>query len=234
MEQRIAKIQAHIERLKNLLLGAHTIFAILRPMNVDEDLIARLSRENRGAGFETIRHVLYGNLVQELVKIVADDDCRVPSIHNLRRQLEDRRVKAAFQKQYSAWGSPAKDSDTPDVKAFWKQLAEQHEHEGKQRFDALYDKVMKESAELLSSTALAGMQSVRDKLLAHNELKFQSGSYQFIDIRTYGLKYGDEKLLLEKATRVFHDFFALVSRASFDWNRSKTMIERDAKLFWKA
>ena len=55
MDQRITKIEAHTEQLCNLLLGAHTVFAILRPMNIDDELVARLSRENRGAGFETIR-----------------------------------------------------------------------------------------------------------------------------------------------------------------------------------
>ena len=94
MEQRITKIEAHTERLLNLLLGAHTVLAILRPMNIDEELVARLSRENRGAGFGAIRHVLYWNLVQELVKIVADKGDHVPSIHNLRKHLADPPVKA--------------------------------------------------------------------------------------------------------------------------------------------
>jgi AbiU2 len=233
MEQRIAKIEAHTEQLRHLLIGAHTVLAILRPMNIDEELVARLSRQNRGAGFGTIRHVQYWNLVQELVKIVADDDCRVPSIHNLRRHLEDVRIKSAFQKKCSAWGSPAKESDTPEVKEFWKLRDLQHEQEGRQMFDALYDKAMKESAELLNSTALASMKKIRDKHLAHNELKFQNGSYRFIDIQSYGLKYGDEKVLLEKARQVFDDFSALVNRASFEWDRFKATTERDAKLFWE-
>ena len=63
MQQRINKIESHTEKLLDLLIGAHTVYAILRPMNVDEKLVARFSRENRGAGFDTIRHVLYWNLV---------------------------------------------------------------------------------------------------------------------------------------------------------------------------
>jgi hypothetical protein len=176
---------------------------------------------------------LYWNLVQELVKIVADDDRRVPSIRNLRRHLEDRQVKAAFQTKYSAWGSPAKKSDAPDVRQFWEHRALRREQEGKQTFDLLYDKAMKESTDLLNSHALAGMKEVRDKLLAHNELKPQNGSYQFIDIKNYGLKYGDERVLLEMATRVFDDFFALVKGAPFEWDRSKDLMEHDAKLFWR-
>lgn len=233
LEQRIAKIQAHTERLRDLLIGAHTVFTILRPMNVDEELVDRHSRENRGAGFDAIRHVLYWNLVQELVKIVADDDCRVPSIHNLRSHLADAQVKAVLQQKYSAWGSPAKESDAPDVKEFWRENSKRREREGRQKFDALYGKAMKESAALLGSTVLEGIKKVRDKHLAHNELRFQDGSYRFTEVRTYGLKYGDEKALLEQARQVFDDFFELVSRASFDWERSKAMMERDAELFWK-
>ena len=233
MQQRITKIESHTEKLLDLLIGTHTVYAILRPMNVDEELFARFSRENRGAGFDTIRHVLYWNLVLELVKIVADDDCRVPSIHNLRNHLADAQVKASFREKYSAWGSAAKESDLPDEKEFLRRLARGHEEEDSRTFDALYEKAMNESAELLGSTPLAHMKDVRDKVLGHNELKFQNGSYRFIDIQTYGLKYGDEKVLLEKATQVFDDFFALVKRASFEWDRSKAIMERDAKSFWK-
>jgi hypothetical protein len=233
MEQQIAKIEAHTEKLLNLLLGVHTVLAILRPMNIDEKLVARFSRKNKGAGFGTIRHVLYWNVVQELVKIVADDDRRVPSIHNLRGHLEDERVKAAFRKKYSSWGLPAKGSKATTMKESWRGMALLREQESKQMFDLLYEKAMKESAELLNSSALANMKEVRDKLLAHNELKYQNGSYRFIDIQRYGLKYGDERVILEMATRVFDDFFALVKRASFEWDRSKAMMERDAKSFWR-
>jgi len=233
MEQRITKIEAHTEQLLHLLLEAHTVFAVLRPMNIDEELVARLSRENRGAGFGTIRHVLYWNLVQELVKIVADDDCRVPSIHNLRKHLAVPEVKARLEDKYSVWASSAKESDPPDVKEFRKHINKQRELERREVFNLTYKKAMEESAELLNSTALAGMKEVRDKLLAHNELKLVNGSYRFIDIQHYGLKYGDEKVLLEKASLVFDDFYVVVKQASFDWDRSKAMMECDAKLFWK-
>lgn len=180
-----------------------------------------------------IRHVLYWSFVQELVKIVADENCRVPSIHNLRDHLADRQVKTALQKKYSAWGFPAKEADTPDANEFWKSIEMQHELDGQRAFELLYDKAMKDSEELLKSAALASMKEVRDKLLAHNELKFQDGSYRFIDIQSYGLKYGDERVLLEKASRVFDGFFALVSRATFEWDCFNAMIELDAKQFWK-
>lgn len=234
MQQRITKIESHAEKLLDLLIGAHTVYAVLRPMNVDEELVARFSRQNRGAGFDTIRHVLYWYLVLELVKIVADKDRRVPSIRNLRNHLGDGQVKAFFKKKNCAWGVPGKESSLPEEREFVRQIAKRHEQEDGQKFDALYEKAMKDSAELLGSTLLACMEDVRDELLAHNELKFQkNGSYRFVDIQTYGLKYGDEKMLLENATHVFDDFFALVKRASFEWDRSKAMMERDAISFWK-
>ena len=92
---------------------------------------------------------------------------------------------------------------------------------------------MKDSAELLNSTALSNLKNVRDKLLAHNELKFQNGNYQFIDIQSSGLKYGDERVLLEKASGVFADFFVLIKQTSVDWDDCKAIVERDAKEFWK-
>ena len=233
MEQRITKIEAHTENLLNLFLGAHTVLAILRPMNIDQELVSRFSRENRSAGFDAIRHVLYWNLIQELVKIVADKSDHAPSIHNLRTHLAVPEIKARLEDKYSVWASPGKESDPPDVKEFWKHRNEQSELERREVFNSTYKRAMKESAELLDSTALAGMKEVRNKLLAHNELKLQNGCYRFIDIQGYGLKYGDEKVLLEEATRVFDSFFVLVNHASFEWDRSKEGMEQDAKLFWR-
>jgi hypothetical protein len=47
------------------------------------------------------------------------------------------------------------------------------------------------------------------------------------------LKYGDEKVMLEKASRVFDDLFVVVKQASFEWDGFKARIERDAEMFWR-
>ena len=233
MKQRIAKLDGHIRKCFDLLMAAHAQYAILRPMMNDQRLLDRIGRANKNTGFDTIRFALYWSLVQELVKIVADEDCRVPSIYNFRRHFEDPQVKVALKEKFSAWPSSAEDSYPDEVKKFLRQSDEEDEKKRRQLFDSLYEKVLKESAELLNSSALKGMKTIRDKLLGHNELKFQAGTYRFVEPKDYRLKYGDEKVVLEKATLVFDDFFVLATQIYADWNEFKTMTKRDAEQFWK-
>jgi len=56
LQQRIDKLCAQIEKLLDRLLVAHTVYATLRPMMVDNKLLDRIFREKKGAGFDTIRH----------------------------------------------------------------------------------------------------------------------------------------------------------------------------------
>jgi len=232
-KEQAAKLDGHIRKCFDLLLGAHTKYAILRPMLDNQKLLDRIGRENKIAGFDTIRFTLYWNLVQELVKIVADDDCRVPSIYKFRKYFEDVKIKEFLKKKFSERPSSAKDSYSDERKKFWKQIDEQDEEERKQLFDLRYGRVMKESEELLNSKALANMAGIRDKILAHNELKFSDGSYRFVEPKDFGLKYGDEKIVLEKTTKVFDDFHFLVTRIQVDWNGLKAITEHDADEFWK-
>lgn len=227
------KLDSHIRKCFDLFLVAHTQYAILRPMMSNQKLLDRIGRENKNAGFDTIRFALYWNVIEELVKIVADEDCRVPSIYNFRRHFEDPRVKAALKEQFSLRPSSPKDSYPDELKKFLRQSDEEDEKQRRQLFDSLYDKVMKESAELLNSSALQGMKTIRDKLLGHNELKFQAGTYRFVEPKDYGLKYGDERVVLEKATLVFDGFFVLATQIHVDWNEFKALTEHDAAQFWK-
>jgi hypothetical protein len=157
MKQRIAKLDGHIRKCFDLLLVAHTQYAILRPMMSDQKLLDRIDHENKNAGFDTIRFALYWNVVQELVKIVADEDCRVPSIYNFRKHFEDPQVKTFLKEKFSVWPSSAKDSYSDEFKKFLMQSDEKDENARRDLFDLLYDKVMKESAELLNSQTLLGM-----------------------------------------------------------------------------
>ncbi|MGA2854383.1 MAG: hypothetical protein ABSE90_09680 [Verrucomicrobiota bacterium] len=232
-KERIAKLDAHVRKCFDLLLVAHKQYANLRPMMGDQKLLDRIGRENKNRGFDTIRFTLYWNLVQELVKIVADDDGRVPSIHNFRKHFEDGQVKGFLKEKFSVWPSLVKDTYHGELKKVLKQSDKQDENERRQLFDSRYDKVMKESEELLNSPALASMKDIRDKILAHNELNLLSGSYRFVEPKDFGLKYGDERVVLEKATLVFDDFFVLVTQIYFDWNEFKAITNRDADEFWK-
>ena len=124
LKQQIAKLDAHVRKCFDLLLVAHTHYAILRPMLGNKKLLDRIGRENKNAGFDTIRFTLYWNLVQDLVKIVADKGDDVPSIHNFRKHFADTQVKEFLRVKFSVWPSFVKDSFPDELKNIGKQTDE--------------------------------------------------------------------------------------------------------------
>ena len=230
LKQRIVRLDGHIRKLRGLVMGAHEIYAILRPMMAHKNLLARISFQKRNGGFLTIRHALYWYLILELVKIVADDDKRVPSILLLREILTDKQVKAYLCNEYSRRTLPTKGFEQVGAAEFWGRFKDQNKNKLKSEFESIYCRAMTESEKLLKSDAIANLRTVRDKRLAHNEMKCQNGNYEFIDICILG-KYGDEKIVLQAATRIIGDILALRG-VSFDWEEFDRATIHDASMFW--
>jgi hypothetical protein len=113
-----------------------------------------------------------------------------------------------------------------------RQLQKQEESELRLEFDKTYERFRNSSAELLSSHALAGYKKIRDKLIAHNELRKTGDGYSFFDIKILNLKYGQERVVLESAKKVFDDLDLLVRNADSSWNDFVERESRDVCKFW--
>ena len=226
---KIAKLDGEVESLLTLLLRAYGQFLFFRPMMVNEKLIQRMSLQKKGVGFRQLRDWLYWGFVQQIVNLCLDPDDRTPSIRKLRRELEDEGVLKTLKEKYSRRAPPKIEGLDQGV---IDQLHEQEESELRLEFDKTYRDFRSSSAELLSSQALAGYKTIRDKLIAHNELCKLDDGYAFFDIKVLGLKYGQERQVLEATKAIFDDLYGLIRNASFSWNSFFEQQTRDVCKFW--
>jgi hypothetical protein len=225
--ERIVKLEAQVDSLQHLLIRAYAKFLFLRPMLMNEGLNQTISSEERGACFRQLRNWLYLDFVLELVKVCDDSDERTPSIRQLKEALADPETLRALKEKYSR-RAPLKWLDEQTA----QYLQEQEEQELRSEFDEVYARFRKAADDLLASSAFDGFRTVRDKLIAHNELRKTDEGYEFFDIKNLSLKYGQERQLLEAVRPIIEDLDLLVRNACFDWNSFLPIEEKDVCKFW--
>ena len=106
------------------------------------------------------------------------------------------------------------------------------EEELRLEFDETYRRFQDNSTKLLSSDALNGYVTIRNKLIAHNELQKTADGYDFFDVRVLKLKYGKERRTLEMAREVLDDLDLLVRNSSFAWDSFLEQETKDVCKFW--
>jgi AbiU2 len=202
VKEPITKLEAHVESLFTLTICAHERFLFLRPMMVNQQLIDRIAREEKGIGFRQLRGWLYWALVQELSKICCDKDLKTPCIANICSSLKDPNVLKALEDNY--------------VKKGREMGSESHL---RSEFQRIYIGLKQRSEEMLNSTTVGGYKTIRDKLISHNELrKSPAGNYEFFDVKESKLKYGEERKLLETIRAIVTDLLCLVRNTDFGWD----------------
>ena len=199
-------------------------------MMLNDKLNARISTEGRGAAFDQLRNWLYWDFIQELVKICADSDPRSPSIRNIKTALGDEQIIRELRRKYTL-RTPI--SAGKDYEVFLRRLHEEEQRVLCNEFDQTLRGFHDASDALLASEALAGYATIRDKLIAHNELRHAPERHGFFDIAVLKLKYGQERELLEQAREIVDAIELLVRTCSFAWDSFIDRETRNVCTFWQ-
>lgn len=225
----IKKLESQVYSLLTLFMRAYSQYLFQRPMMVNTNLISRMGMKGKRRGFEHLRNQLYWNLIQEIVKICDDSDERTPCIKKITSKLENKNTLKILEDIYSNQAYPRVEGEDY---ATWEKLQRKYQDEWRDKFKKTYDRMEKNAEELLSSGILSGYNTVRNKVLAHNELRLVDGSYELFDISLLKLKFGQEKIILEKAKDIIDDLNALVRGASFSWDSFIDTETRTVCEFW--
>ena len=216
-DDKVQKLVAHTDTLLILLIKTYSQYLFLRPMMFNTELIVRYADPRKRTGFEHFRNTLYWTLVLEVVKLCDDSDSRSPSIAGLRRELSSPEVEDILEERYSRSAWPQLPGQTKENYA--RAQAEDSAH-SRQRFRETFSKFMADSLTLLTSVEFLALKEARDKQVAHNELRFIDGKYQFASIED--LKYGHERKILETARVIVASTCKSVALVSFGLTGSKS------------
>jgi len=225
----IKKLESQVDSLLTLFMRAYSQYLFQRPMMVNTDIISRMGKEGKRRGFEHLRNQLYWNLVQEIVKICDDSDERTPCIKKITMKLKDKNTLKILEDGYSNQGYPRVEGEDY---ATWEKLQKEYQDDWRKKFKKTYDRMIKNAEELLSSDILSGYKTVRDKVLAHNELRLVDSNYELFDISVLNLKFGQERIILDRAKEIIDDLNSLVRGASFSWDSFIDPETRAVCTFW--
>ena len=226
----IEKLEAEAGSLMTLLIRAYAQFLFLRPMLVHNELIARIGTEGKMAGFEQLRNLLYWNFIQELVQLCEDNDKRTTSVSKLMEKIKDPSVKKILEDKFSCQGLPQIEGEDEETR---NRHQKEYEEEWREKFRKDFDRLQNNTEKLLDSNALSGFKKIRDSLIAHNELWKTANGYEFFDIATLKLKFGQERELFELLKEVVIDLNSVVRNAGFSWESFLEPETRDVCKFWE-
>jgi AbiU2 len=192
MEDAIKKLESQVEALFTLTLNAFGRFRFLRPMLDNRKLLDRIEQENKADGFNRLRNWLYWALVLELAKLCHDNgkQKRAPSIYAIREKLKNPELVQALE-----------DKDAKNN----REMAESAEL--RKEFRTICTRFCENADRMLSEAVAGGYKTIRDKLIAHNELRKDG---KFHEVKDEKLKYGDERKLLTTISELVTDLELLV------------------------
>jgi hypothetical protein len=217
MKERIEKLEAHVEALFKLTIVAHERFLFLRSMMINQQLIDRIRNQARGICFRQLRDWLYWGLVLEVRKICSDSSGQSPCIRKLNIALEDAETIKALE-----------DKCVKNNREMFPNAQLRAEFRG------IYSRFRQKSREMLASHSVGGYKTIRDKLIAHNELRKSTAGYDFFgDFKELKLKYRDERRLLETLRELVDDLLYLVRNIDFNWDTFFRQEEKNVCDFWE-
>jgi hypothetical protein len=220
MNKQIAKLEAEADYLLDLTIRAYQRFSFLRPMLGDEKLHERINKEGKARGFNRLRLWLYWSLVQQLSNICSDKDKRSPSIATMTEKLKDDQLQPDLPAMKGPGVAPLRTQ--LEEKCLTNRLLE--EAEVRADFNQTYDDYLRRADEMLSSRAVGGYKKVRNKLISHNDPRF--------DVKDAKLKFGDERILLETLQVLTKQLLLIVRNTDFSW---QSVLQREADIaqeFW--
>jgi hypothetical protein len=233
MPSQIQKLEAHASHLLDAFILLRERYAMLAPMVFEEGVVSKYVAKARSRGFQILRNTLFLACAQDIAKLALDKDERAPSIRNLVAALASDDLRREFRDRYSNWAiAPVSETD-PEVVAALKKMQVSDHAERAQRFDELYCELTGLWAKLSISSALGGFQAVRDKISAHSEVRYLADKYQFVDVGTLGIKWGDLEATIVSMERAVEILGLLVRNAGFAWEMLDEKLSSAATEFWE-
>ena len=233
MPSQIEKLEAHASHLLDVFIGLRERYAMLEPMLFHADVPKLRGSGQQTRGFQILRHSLFLSCAQDIAKLSLDADKRTPSLRNLIDALTDADIRTKLRKRFSVWHIPSVEQETDlEIVAVLKRIEMREEAERRTQFDELYCQATEAWSALSTSPVLKAFLTIRDKLSAHTEVQYIVDKYQFVDIGTLGMKWGDMRETVELMQKLVELLGLLIRNADFAWDMLDEQLSRAASAFW--
>lgn len=232
--QRIQKLQGHADWLLSAFLGLRLNYGLLKPILGDlEDGVPQPPPRVLYNGLAAIRTTLFRSCVLDLVRLAWDDDSRAPSAANLMKALQEPEViHWVVESQATSHIETHGDDErgARHLARIEESNAEVRRHHVRQFLEALNDAWSR----LEAMPSKKHFITMRDKHIAHLEVRLTAAGYEPLDIGTLGVRRRD----LAAAVGAMEEITQLLNRAlrdsDFLMERTTQMFDSHGERFWMA
>jgi len=170
----ISKYNGHLLHITDAFHGMEEKYALLEPMLFNKKLFSK----HRNRGFEVLRQSLFFSCVIDIVNIICQKrGKKTPSIQELASLFSNKDMLEYFHD----------DLINHDAFKGFKAIQEEQSKNFWINVGLTEEKINC----LIQSSQIKAFETIRDKRIAHLELKKNNGNYELLDISTLGLKWGD-------------------------------------------
>ena len=231
MPTQLEKLQAYAGHLLDDAILLREKYAMLKPMLFDPVVNATWGAKKRARGFQALQKALFLSCAQDVAKIVADKDDRVPSLHNILQPLEADDLRQQLREAFAVWNMHIANDD-PVIAEILKRMELKEEAERRGQFDRLYMELHGSWQALRDSPMLDAFKTIRDKVSAHTEIRYHVDEYKRVELGSLGLKWGDLGEAIARVQEMVEQAGLIVRGASFAWSMLDEQLSSAAEAFW--
>jgi hypothetical protein len=232
VEERVRKLEGHAAALLDSYRGLRQSFALLEPLLPTAALSQTLGSGSSREGFAALRQALFLGCALDVWKLCLDADCRTPSITRLVEDLGGApEVVAALRCRAAHFRLPRQPGDEPD-EASLRQFEQGEQDQRAAAFDGQLDGLRKDWAALRAGALLSPFAVLRDKYIAHLELRFTNGAYAPIELRDVGLQWSDLGRAIVAMEPLVRGLGSVVRSSVFDMAGAVAHFEKVRDDFW--
>ena len=235
MPSQIEKLEAHASHLLDAFIGLRERYAMLAPMFFDAEVPKQRGSGSQARGFKILRHTLFLSCAQDIAKLTMDKDKKTPSLRNLVEALESDALRQELREKFALWVVPSIEAETdPEIIAALRRMEGREQAERRVQFDDLYNEATSLWTQLSTGSAVQGFLTIRNSISAHTEVRFVADKYQFVDMGTLGIRWGDLKNTIKMMQRLVELVGFIVRDADFAWDMLDEQLAKASSGFWSA
>jgi len=236
MKDLVKKLQGHTNHLLRFFSELLERYAYLEPMFFQEEVIKSFNSVKEGRGFDVIRYSLFFDCIQDVAKMTMDEDKkkkRTPSIKNIMEGLSCQCARNMLREEFAKTSSDIPEDADEAVKESCKRIKNQVEAERYELFDSTYKDLLNKWEGIKNNQQIKAFCIIRDRLTAHLQLNMVNGSYQFTDISTLGLQWGDLGDTLSDLKPIIQNLNLIINNGSSDIDDREAEFNKMADKFWR-
>jgi hypothetical protein len=233
--QRLEKLQGHTNALVYAFLGLRVNYGLLKPLLGDTDeLVVQPPAGVIRNGLSALRYTLFFACVLDIVKLAWDPDRekRAPTITSLLDALGDHAIiELIVAQQAAAFVIPREAGD----RQYEQQLREIERTQAERQRARIEDLLRRLRSQWQDFDAAFKdpFMTMRDKHIAHLEVRLGGDGYQPVDIGTLGVSHGHLGVAVSAMEGLVWILNAIVRDADFQMERASKIFDRDGRRFWK-